>query len=167
VAKAAGIKRSGQVEVVVDAPIEAVWQVLSDVTRVGEWSHECRSAEWLGGARAAAPGVRFRGRSKNGQVRWSRVNEFTRVEAPREIAWRTRPSLLLPDSTEWRFELEPAGNGTRIVQAFQVLRLPPFSDWLYSRTIPAHRDRTSALAEDLRRLGALAAAPSQTHNSAA
>jgi hypothetical protein len=95
-AKAGGIKRSGQVEVVVHAPVEAVWEVLSDVTRVGEWSHECRSAEWLGGARAAAPGVRFRGRNKTGRVRWSRVNEVVRVEGLREIAWRTQPSPAVP-----------------------------------------------------------------------
>jgi hypothetical protein len=30
-------------EIVIDAPAEAIWAVVADVTRVGEWSAECRS----------------------------------------------------------------------------------------------------------------------------
>ena len=29
--------------------------MLADVTRIGEWSHECQGAEWLDGAATAAP----------------------------------------------------------------------------------------------------------------
>jgi hemerythrin-like domain-containing protein len=44
-------------------PPEAVWAVLADVTRVGEWSHECRSVRWLDGSHGG-PGARFRGRNR-------------------------------------------------------------------------------------------------------
>lgn len=43
---------------------EQVWQVLTDVPRIGEWSHECHTAQWLDGADQAAVGARFRGTSK-------------------------------------------------------------------------------------------------------
>ena len=36
------IPRSSRVEVEVPAPVDAVWRVITDVTRTGEWSHECR-----------------------------------------------------------------------------------------------------------------------------
>jgi len=90
----AGAKRrlpqTGAAEVVVDASPEAVWAVLADVTRIGEWSHECRGAEWLDGAGAAAPGVRFRGRNRAGSlVRWARVCVIRTVDPPRELAWET------------------------------------------------------------------------------
>jgi hypothetical protein len=70
--------------------------------------------------------------------------------------WRTVPTGLYPDSTEWRIRLCPADTGTQIEQTFTVLRGPKLLDLLYGLAIPAHRDRTAALTNDLRRLGHLA-----------
>ncbi len=156
------IPRSGQVEVVVQAPIEAVWRVVADVTRVGEWSHECRRVEWLDGASSAAPGVRFRGVNKAGPWSWSRVNEIVVADEPHTLAWRTIPTLLYPDSSEWRITLTSVDDGTRIAQSFQVLRAPAVLARVYSIAVPAHRDRTSSLADDLRRLGEIAAIETRT-----
>lgn len=148
------VQKRSRVEVVVDAPVQEVWQVVSDVTRIGEWSHECHGAAWLGEAdRAAAPGARFRGRNRARWVRWSRTCEIVSVDPPREIVWRTVPTLLFPDSTQWRIELEPAGDGTLIRQSFRVLRAPWLLDRLYARLIPSHQDRDERLAEDLARIG--------------
>ena len=79
------IPRTGHVDIVVDAPIDAVWNVVTDVTRVGEWSHECRRVEWLDGATEAAPGVRFRGTNKAGPWTWSRINEVLVVDEPTHV----------------------------------------------------------------------------------
>ncbi len=157
------IPRSGQVEIMVDAPIDAVWRVVSDVTRVGEWSHECRRVDWLDGATAAAPGVRFRGVNKAGPWSWSRVNEIVVAEEPRTLVWRTISTLLYPDSSEWRITLDCVEGRTRIVQSFHILRASAALARLYSIVVPAHRDRTSSLADDLRRLGEIAAAEARTH----
>jgi hemerythrin-like domain-containing protein len=155
------LRRADAVAVEVAAPPDAVWEVVSDVTRIGEWSHECAGGRWLGGARVAAPGVRFRGRNRTGLVRWSRTCELVTVDAPRELAWRTVPSLLYPDSTTWSVSLLPAGGGTRIEQRYEVSKLPPEPlERLYAWVLPAHRDRTAALSADLRRLGSVAAARS-------
>jgi hemerythrin-like domain-containing protein len=150
------IARSGHAEAVVDAPIEAVWRVVADVTRVGEWSHECRRVEWLGGATTAAPGVRFRGVNKAGPWSWSRVNEIVLADEPQTLVWRTIPTLLYPDSSEWRITLSTVDGRTRILQSFQVLRAPAVLARIYSIAVPAHRDRTTSLADDLRRLGEIA-----------
>ena len=74
-----GIARNGRAEVVVDASPDAVWQVVSDVTRTGDWSAECHRVRWLGDTTAAAPGARFRGRNRNGLIRWSRTCELTSI----------------------------------------------------------------------------------------
>jgi uncharacterized protein YndB with AHSA1/START domain len=152
------IPRSGRTEAVVDAPPDAVWRVISDVTRISEWSHECRRVEWLDGAASAAVGARFRGTNQAGRWTWSRVSEIVRADAPRTIAWRTFPSLRYRDSTEWQLTLDTVDGRTRIVQTFQVLQASPVLAKLYAIVVPTHRGRGSELADDLRRIGELAGA---------
>ena len=146
------------VSVTVDADLDDVWEVVRDPTRVGEWSHECVAATWLGAATAAVPGARFRGRNRAGLFRWGRVCEVLSA-APYELRWRTVPTVLYPDSSEWRISLEAATGGTRISQHFRVVRGSKVLSVLYGLVIPAHRDRTAALVEDLHRLGTAALGP--------
>ena len=153
----ARVQKSSCVTVVVDAPPQDVWRVVADVRRTGEWSHECRSGEWLAGADAAAPGVRFRGRNRARWVRWTRTCEIVAVDEPHEIVWRTVPSWRYPDSTEWRIRLVAEERRTRITQSFTVVRTPRLLDPVYAWLIPAHQDRDARLADDLARLGAVAA----------
>lgn len=150
------LARHGRTEVVTEARADDVWRVVSDVTRVGEWSDECRGARWQDGATSAAVGVRFRGRNRSGLFRWSRSCVLTTVEAPRKLAWRTAGRWGRVDSTEWRIVLEPVDGGTRIVQTYDVVRLAPGLDRVYWLLIKAHRDRRAALADDLHRLAAVA-----------
>ena len=125
------------------------------MTRVGEWSHECVGAAWLADADEPAPGARFRGRNRAGMFRWGRVCEIVSAD-PYELVWVTVPTALYPDSSEWRITLAEVEGGTRISQQFRVLRAPKALAVLYALVIPAHRDRTTALVEDLTRLGAVA-----------
>ena len=157
------VQKQSHVEVVVAASTRQVWEVISDVTRIGEWSHECHAARWLGDADGPAPGVRFRGRNRAGWARWGRTCEIVTVDPPRQIVWRTVPTLLFPDSTPWRIHLEPTSDGqTMIRQSFTVLRAPWLLDRLYARLIPAHQDRDARLAQDLARVGAAARRGAQT-----
>ena len=157
------VGREGSVDELVDASPEQVWAVLTDVTRVGEWSHECRGAEWLDGATAAAPGVRFRGRNRAGAlVRWARVCVIRAVDPPHEFVWETVGPPLLRDASLWRVRLDPVDGGTRICQEFRILSMPVWADRVVAATIPAHRDRTAALEADLRRLGAVSAGGRRT-----
>jgi hypothetical protein len=48
--------RHSRVAVIVPAPVDAVWRVVVDVTRTGEWSHECLQVQWTGTTDRAAPG---------------------------------------------------------------------------------------------------------------
>ena len=149
------VQMENRVTVTVEAAIDEVWDVVRDVTRVGEWSHECVGAEWLAGADAPGPGVRFRGRNCAGVFRWGRVCEVVSAD-PYELVWVTVPTRRYPDSSEWRITLAGVEAGTRISQQFRVLRAPRVLALLYALMIPAHRDRTAALVEDLTRLGAVA-----------
>ena len=156
------VQKTGRCIVDVDADIDAVWEVVRDVTRVGEWSHECVQVEWLDGCTAPQPGARFRGRNHAGFVRWGRVSEIVAAD-PYELVWRTVPTALYPDSSEWRITLRPGDDGgTTIEQAFRVIRAPKVLDAVYATMVPGHRDRTAALTADLRRLGECAATQRQS-----
>ena len=157
------LPQTGAAEVVVDATPEAVWAVLADVTRIGEWSHECRGAEWLDGATAAAPGVRFRGRNRAGAlVRWARVCVIRAVDPPHEFVWETVGPPLMRDASLWRVRLEPVDGGTRIRQEFRILSMAAWADRVVAALLPAHRDRMAALEADLRRLGEVSAGGRRT-----
>ncbi len=152
----ARVQLENQVAVTVDADIDAVWEVVRDVTRVGEWSDECGGAEWLGDACAPVSGARFRGRNRSGVFRWGRVCEIVSAE-PYELVWVTVPTTLYPDSSEWRIRLVSLASGTEVSQQFRVVRTPKMLVRFYAVLVPAHRDRTAALTADLERLGAVAA----------
>ncbi len=151
------LRRECQGTVTIDAPADAVWAVISDVTRVGEWSGECRGCEWVGGATEAAKGAQFRGRNRRGGVRWSRRNEIDVAERPKTLAWHTIMSAIYRDSTDWRITLAPAadGQGTVVTQSFHITHLSRPLDWLFGLAMPPHRDRSTDLADDLGRLKAL------------
>lgn len=147
------LPRTCRVEADVRAPVERVWELVADVTRTGEWSHECHEVAWLDGATRAEPGVRFRGANRSAWLRWHRTCEVTEVSHARLLAWRTIPTWRFVDSTEWRITLAPLGDdATRIEQTYEVLRCPRWWEWLVSRINPPHRDRTAALAGDLARI---------------
>jgi len=152
------LPRNGEVSVEVDATPEQVWNLLTDITRAGEWSHETQGGEWLDAAHGPAVGARFRGRNENGRMKWSRQCEVLSLDDNRSISWRTVPTKLrYRDSTIWTYELEPTDRGCRITQRFEVVLLGPVMDRLLYAAIPAHRDRSDALAADVRRLGEHAA----------
>ncbi|MGV9745467.1 SRPBCC family protein [Rhodococcus zopfii] len=151
----ARIPRSGHVDAVVDASPEQVWAVLSDVTRIGEWSSECLGAEWLGGAPGPVVGARFRGRNRVGLLRWNRVCTVTEASAPHTFAYRTRGAITR-DATAWTLRLERVGDRTRITMTNQVLAMPRVFELVVVNLIPAHRDRSGKLAADLVRLGNVA-----------
>ena len=78
-------------------PVDAVWRVVVDVTRTGEWSHECLQVQWTGTTDRAGPGARFRGRNRAGRLGWSRACEMLTVDPPSRLVWRTVPTWLAED----------------------------------------------------------------------
>lgn len=148
------MRRSCAASVEIDAPIDDVWALVSDIARVSEWSVECRGGEWLDGETAPRPGARFRGRNRRNTSRWSRVCEVVEVEPPRSFVWRTVATKLLPDSTEWRFELADADGRTRLTESMQVLKIPALHERMFVLILPQHKDRTPDLEADLQRIKA-------------
>jgi hypothetical protein len=62
------------------------------------------------------------------------------------------PTRLLPDSTEWTFELADSGDHTRLIQSMRILHIPGSYESLFAIFLPQHRDRTADLEGDLLRI---------------
>lgn len=114
----------GEAQIYIEAPPENVYEIISDVTRVAEWSPECRRCEWLDGATGPAVGVRFRGRNRRGWIRWTMPCRITDVESGTLFAFETAPPFPFKNrgpQTRWRYRLEPANGGTLLTESFEVL----------------------------------------------
>lgn len=93
----------------VDASPESVWQVLSDLRRMPEFSPELRRVVPLG-RRTSGVGARILGINRRGLAVWPTTSRVTRWEPGRAVAWKTRES-----GATWVYELEPrAAGGTRV-----------------------------------------------------
>ena len=104
----------GEAHLHIDAPAEKVYELISDVTRMGEWSPECVRAEWIEGATVPAVGAKFKGHNKQGFMRWSTKPEVTAADPGKEFAFKTR-------DTTWRYRLESsASGGTDVTESFEA-----------------------------------------------
>jgi hypothetical protein len=86
----------GVARVHVAAPAECVYALISDVSRMGDWSPETDNCEWLDGATSAAVGVRFRGSNHLGPVKWRTECIITAATPGEEFAF----SVMHPDGRE-------------------------------------------------------------------
>ncbi len=100
-----------EVEVVVDNDPAQMWDLVTDVARIGEWSPECVGGTWLDGA-SARPGARFEGRNAFANGFRSTAQCVVTQAVPASVfEWVVLdPSGRLdrPGST-WRYELVPVG----------------------------------------------------------
>ncbi|HJR25855.1 MAG TPA: SRPBCC family protein [Acidimicrobiales bacterium] len=104
-----------------DAEPQKVWELVSDITKMGEYSPEVFEAEWLEGATGPAVGVKYRGhvkRNEMGPTYWTtckitecvpgEVFEFAVVMGDRPV-------------NVWRYEFAAApGGGTDVTESFDL-----------------------------------------------
>ncbi|MDQ2756429.1 MAG: SRPBCC family protein [Actinomycetota bacterium] len=105
----------------VDASPQAVYDLVSDITRTGEWSPICATCWWDEkdeGAGAAGPavGARFTGRNVKPDRTWETRSTVVAAEPGREFAWEVGEGLV-----RWGYAMEPAGNGTELTESWEFL----------------------------------------------
>ncbi|MGW0518607.1 SRPBCC family protein [Crossiella sp. NPDC003009] len=109
-----------EVELTVGVAPERFWEIVADVTRIGEFSPECTAAAWLD-ADSPGPrvGARFSGRNEFGNGFVGEVTcVVTECEPGRVFSWVVlddKDDVARPGTT-WRYELSPTGNGGTTVR---------------------------------------------------
>ena len=109
------------------APPERIWELVSDVTKIGRYSPETFEAEWLDGATGPAVGAKFRGhvkRNRKGPIYWTTCTVMV-CEPGREFAFGVGPRD--KPLNVWRYRLEPRGDGTDVTESFELANTPPLS----------------------------------------
>ena len=115
-----GVPTSAQAEVEIDAPADVVYDLVTDVARMGEWSPECVRCEWIG--EPGQVGSTFKGHNRSGPARWTTVARVLVADRPREFTFAT----LYKDnpSTRWTYRFEGDGP-TKVTESFESIKSPP------------------------------------------
>jgi hypothetical protein len=148
----------GSVTVHMDAPPQVVWDLVSDITRIGEFSPETFEAEWVDGAAAPEIGAHFRGHVKRngiGPVYWTKCKVIY-CEPERDFGFLVY--ALGSGTNTWRYQLAPKNGGTEVTESFQLTPLPLLR--LYWTVLGKLRGRTNerGMRQTLERIKAIAEA---------
>lgn len=112
----------------IDAPPELLFDRVSDVTNIGQFSPETVEAEWIDGATGPAVGARFRGHVKqNERIEYWTTCRVTTSERGHEFAFVME--MAGREINHWRYQFTPdlERGGTTVTESFEI------ADWFGTR----------------------------------
>lgn len=100
---------------------EAVYGLVSDMARYGEWSVQNVGGAWLDGGTGKV-GDWFEGQNKAGKMEWTAKVEITEATPGAEFGFWTMGQEA--NIVHWRYSLEPSGSGTRLSEHYRLYNPP-------------------------------------------
>ncbi len=113
---------SEQASIDIAAPCDAVYALIADIERMGEWSPEAVGGTWLDGA-SASVGSRFEGHNRSGEREWSRMCEV--VVADVGVDFTFVVGGIESNFTWWSYEMEPTTTGTLLTERWWMVNKSP------------------------------------------
>jgi Polyketide cyclase / dehydrase and lipid transport len=107
------LKMSDSISVAV--PPDELYALVSDVTRMGEWSPVCRACWWDEGA-GPQVGAWFTGRNETPERTWESRCQVVAATPGREFAWEVNNGWVY-----WGYTFEPEGDATRLTESWEFL----------------------------------------------
>jgi uncharacterized protein YndB with AHSA1/START domain len=98
-----------QAQIDIDAPVARVWALVSDLSRMPQWSPQCRLMKALGPVRQGTRTINLNRRNK---MFWPTTCVVTEVIPEKKLAFQVNQN-----GTIWSYELEPTDAGTRLVES--------------------------------------------------
>jgi len=108
--------RYHQESVTVQASAEELYDLVSDITRTGEWSPVCTSCWWDNEDSADKVGAWFTGRNALPHRSWETRSQVVVAEPGREFAWAVGGSFV-----RWGYLLTPTASGTILSESWEFL----------------------------------------------
>ncbi|MDQ1642553.1 MAG: hypothetical protein QOJ90_1904 [Actinomycetota bacterium] len=109
------IATTAEAQQTIAADPAAVYALVSDVTRMGEWSPETTSCSWISGD-GAAVGAQFRGMNRRGPLRWVTTCTVTSADPGRRFAFSVAfgPFAI----ADWAYDITPSARGCTVTESW-------------------------------------------------
>src|SRR5690349_20449191 len=118
--------------IMVARPPDELYDLVADVTRMGEWSPICKACWWDEGD-GPRVGAHFTGRNEVPDRTWETTSEVVAAERGREFAF-----VVTVTGTRWGYRFSPVEGGTELTESWEF---PPeayaFFQERYSEEAPA------------------------------
>ncbi len=124
----------------VRASPDQIYAVISDVTRIPEWSPETTRVEWL------TPDC-FRAWNRRRLGRWRTTARVVEAEPGRRFSFVVQ--AMGGDWTRWTYLIEPVEGATRLTEAFHMCVRLPLGAVIFERFFLFVWDRRTDLRQNL------------------
>ena len=98
-----------QAQIDIDAPVGKVWELVSDLSRMPQWSPQCRLMKAFGPLRQGTRTLNF---NRRRFLFWPTTSRITEFIPEQKLAFRVNEN-----NTVWCYELEPTETGTRLAES--------------------------------------------------
>ena len=102
--------------VVVARSPDELYDMVSDVTHMGDWSPVCRACWWEEEGGSARVGAWFGGRNELPERTWETRSEVVAAERGREFAFVVNGTI-----ARWGYTFEPVDGGTQLTESWEFL----------------------------------------------
>ena len=99
--------------IVINRTPEDLYEMVTDVTRIGEWSPICKAAWWDEGSTGQV-GEWFTGRNVDGETTWETRSEVVAASRGQEFAFIVGGSLV-----RWGYVFAPVEGGTEVTESWE------------------------------------------------
>jgi hypothetical protein len=100
--------------IVIQRPPEEIYDMVSDVTRMGEWSPVCKACWWEEGD-GPSVGAVFTGRNETPERTWEMKNKVTAADRGREFSWEVQGTHV-----RWGYTFASVDAGTEVTEHWDL-----------------------------------------------
>ena len=144
---------TGSASITIDRPVAVVFDAVTDIARMGEWSPECVACRWADGVDGPAVGATFSGDNvaKAGPVtlkRWTTTSEVTGYE-PEAVF-----EFVAEGYSTWRYEFDARNGSTVVTESFSFPPPTGVQKFLYETVMRRSAGMVKGMDATLQRLKA-------------
>ena len=110
------LPHSHQESVTVASSPQALYDLVSDIARTGEWSPVCTHCWWDDPSQAGSVGAWFTGHNELPDRTWETRSQVVVAEPGREFAWIVGGSFV-----RWGFTMAPHDEGATLTESWEFL----------------------------------------------